>query len=171
MGHKKMRWFIVKFAAPQTLKACPDYLGLGGDAWPLMDHTSWEMRRFHARFEDARSAIALEHSTPLLCTDLGLACEYKELARRAFPESRVDLLALSRPEGGHKCLGFDISNPDGGFSLLEAEVLISKRKAPLNRFGLFDNISNLEDYLEGRAGEEHLEEAHFLEWVSIELIS
>ncbi len=166
-----MRWFIVKIAAPQTLKVCPDYLGLGGDAWPLMGHTSWEIRRFHARFEDARSTIRLEHSTPLLCTEIGLAREYREQARRAFPERRVDLLALSRSEGGHKCLGFDIGNPDGCFSLLESEVLIGKRKAPLNRFGLFDNISDLENYLEGRTGEEDLEEADFLEWVSIELIS
>jgi hypothetical protein len=162
-------WYLVKRNWPQTKakRPCPLYAGLGGDDWPFSfgfnfdKATKNELQDLHARME--KSEIFMDFGYfPLgvhsVCTDAAIAEEYFAAVKKHCGEAW--LLKVALPHIGlSQISGLDIGNPDGGFSVVETELIAQGLPGPnLNEWGLIQTLPEALEYLEARKDNKNLEQ-------------
>ena len=84
-----MKWYIVKRNWPSitaaigtmfSQRSIRDYIGLGGDTWPLDEAQDRECERLHSQIMAARRYVELANGVAAaVCEDLALTREYNKL--------------------------------------------------------------------------------------------
>ncbi|AHG22662.1 hypothetical protein Z042_04885 [Chania multitudinisentens RB-25] len=140
------KWYIVKSNWEKTLNnltalGLKEYYGLGGNLWPECS--------LYNEIEKAREYIELDSGEFFyVVTDVFIAMKYcKELEAL---EEGVILLELKEGVDTY-CDGYDFGSPDGGYSVIESEIITKLdtvyAKRFLNDYGLFYNLESLEAFL------------------------
>ena len=133
------------------------YIGLGGNNWPLNEIVP--LPAIHAEYVHGRQYIDLSNGTGVfVCADLDVARRYFHETKSRFPKAWLIHLSEDHLD---ETIGFDIGNPEGGYSLIEAELTqldASTKEEYLNGYGLFDTVESLERYVSRRQSRDDFEE-------------
>ena len=152
------KWYIVKSNWPQLndlIGASPivkKFAGLGGNIWPLDTLDSNEAREIQSSFDKGRCYLDVGESQYLyVVTDYTLSEVYYELARRKGLSPLLLELSIAGEEEAVD--GFDFGNPEGGFSIIETEILCRQNYSAINKYlnkhnGLFSSIEVMNDFLD-----------------------
>lgn len=163
-------WYIVKQNWQQTTARAPSYAGLGGNVWPLDDAVNSKASEVHSRTLRLREYVSVCGGEELLCTDASAAEEYFNIASTLMR----NLWLLRVSTAAHSCcatMGFDIGFPQGGFSLIETEILVQAlATSELNSSSLFATVNDAKTYVEARKSNDALEQLDGVSIVSIEIL-
>lgn len=169
-----MYWYLVKENWAAGSAKVPDYAGVGGDIWPLMDADADAHRELHRRVFEGRTPMSFECSVDMVVTSFDDAVAYFEAcrasrARHSVQPGSLQLLRLSLPGSVEDTnyLGFDVGRTSGGYSLIESEVIVAGRATVLNQVGLFASVEEADHYLDGRT-DPNLEELGTLQIIGVE---
>jgi hypothetical protein len=162
-------WYLVKRNWPhaKSKRPFPLYAGLGGDVWPFGFNfdfdkaTKNELQDLHARKERSETIVDFGFrpaGVNSVCTDAAIAEEYFAAVKKHCGEAW--LLKVELPHiGSSQISGFDIGNPDGGFSVIETELITQGLPGPnLNEWGLIQTLPEALAYLEARKENGQLEQ-------------
>lgn len=162
-------WYLVKTNWPATVERCPRFAGLGGDVWPL-DSARGDARAVHD--EMMRSREFVPGANALVCPSRDLASRYYEQVARSFPGVPwlLQIFAMS-PRRVPGLDGYDLGSPDGGYSIIESEILTQQRSgAVLTEHGLFPSELALDSFLRSRSPIPGLEDIDSMTRVGIKIL-
>jgi hypothetical protein len=144
------KWYIVKRNWLETINnshACllKHYHGLGGDVWPVCNNTGCGCHDLYNEIEKEREHIEIRRGFCIcVCVNLEKAKEYCFSLKKC---SGIDAILLEvRLTSGSSDNFVDFGNPEGGFSIIETEI-ITKNNIPAARSylgvenGLFINMA------------------------------
>ena len=121
-----------------------EYLGLGGNMWPIDElHEELLRKREYVRLHDGQEIFVI--------TNIDHARQYFNQANRLG--FAAVLLEVSDPSGTRNQDGYDFGDPEGGYSLVESELLVADRKELLTKYidrrtGLFRNLVEMQSCLD-----------------------
>jgi hypothetical protein len=152
------KWYIVKSNWSQVdqlihaSSGVEEFAGVGGNIWPLDTIDSGVARKMQSRYDKGRCYLDIGESQCMhVITDCELAVEYYELVRGEGLNPL--LLELSIAGADETVDGFDFGNPEGGFSIIETEILCRQNYSAINKYlnkhnGLFSSIEVMNDFLD-----------------------
>ena len=131
-----------------------EFLGLGGNVWPIDSdpdapastggvHEEMLSKREYLKLRDGREILVI--------ADIEYARRYlKQAWARGIP---AVLLGVSDRNEGSNQDGYDFGDPEGGYSLVESEMLVAERVALLEKYidprnGLFRNLDEMQQCLD-----------------------
>lgn len=167
-------WYIVKrnWTATKQLFAghiSGQFSGLGGDIWPIDSGCA------RSKIESRREYIDIgEESEIYVFSDFIAAEIYYKLAKDKKLEPLF--LELSRAGASHDVHGYDFGNLEGGYSIIETELLPCDECDELvdkylnKKSGLFKSISLLNEFV-GTLDTDRVEELADYSIVGIRVIS
>lgn len=167
-------WYLVKRNWPQTKARFPfpNYAGIGGEVWPFDSDgtTDKELRDLHSRMEQSRTIVDFGSHTRFVCTNAKIAEEYFTATKKHCQKAWLIRVALPQAEAA-QISGYDIGFADGGFSVIETELITQGLPGPsLNEWGLIQTLPEAIAYFEARKENKALEQLDEIEVVSINLI-
>jgi hypothetical protein len=170
-------WYLVKRNWPRTKARFPFYAGLGGEVWPFDFGFNFDaanktkLQNLHTRMEQSRQTVNFGSHSRFVCTDAAIAKEYFTAVEDFCGEAWM-LEVTNANVDSSKVYGFDIGFPDGGFSVIEQELITQSLPGPkLNEWGLFQTSSEAVTYSEARKKNEELEHLDEIMIVSIRVLS
>ena len=164
-------WYLVKGNWPKNgpkfpiKNPRPLYAGLGGQVWPFgfgfdfNKATKNELQDLHTRMERSRISVDFGGSyQKAICADAAIATEYFTAAKKHCGGSRLLQVALPQAETS-QIAGYDIGFADGGFSVVETELITRGLPGPnLNEWELIQTLPEALAYFEARKENEKLEQ-------------
>jgi hypothetical protein len=169
-------WYLVKRNWPQIKTRQPLYAGLGGEVWPFdfgynFDKTNKnKLQDLHARMEQSETNVDFGSHTRGVCTNANIAKEYFMAVKDHCGEAWL-LQVTNAQISSSQIYGFDIGFPDGGFSVIETELITQSLPGPkLNEWGLIQTLPEAVAYIEARKNNEKLEQLDEIMIVSIRVL-
>jgi hypothetical protein len=153
------KWYIVKCNWPQVDQAInassvvEKFSGLGGNIWPLDLIESSDVRKMQLSIDRGRCYLDIGESHQIyVITDYALSEKYYELAKEKFQAPLFLELSIAGTEA--MVDGYDFGNPEGGFSIIETEILCRQNYSAMDKYlnkhnGLFNSINAMNDFLDG----------------------
>ncbi|NRA18564.1 MAG: hypothetical protein HRU04_24010 [Oceanospirillaceae bacterium] len=170
-------WYIVKQNWSATKQLCEGHIagqfsGLGGDIWPIDSGDA------QSKIDSRREFVDIgEESEIYVVSDFIVAELYYKLAKDKNLEPLF--LELSRVGESNDVHGYDIGNPEGGYSIIESELLSCDEcdecdelvdKYLNKKNGLFKSISLLNEFV-GTLDTDCVEELSGYSIVGIRVVS
>ena len=144
-----MHWYLVKRNWEPILQVLrssvfsgkiTQYIGVGGDVWPLDMNMDAEAKHIHERVMKSRKHIPVgEDLEACVCVDLCLAQDYYSICASQLDNVML-LEAWQLADSGRKADGLDFGSPSGGYSVIETEIIMREDMTAcefLNSKGLF----------------------------------
>jgi hypothetical protein len=158
-------WFIVKNNWTGIMQ---NYIGLGGDCYPDTDVEY----NLYKKIQDRRIYVDYKGVAIYVLTNFILAKEY--FIRLKQNQLKTIIISISHIEK-ENVDGYDFGNPEGGYSIIESEILSKNRndliKEYLNENYLFKDIESMKKFLDNvRNFDNDVEEMNSYREVSIKQI-
>jgi hypothetical protein len=149
LNHGASEWFIVKRNWPGIMQ---DYLGLGGDCYPGTEAAGGNLCK---KILDCRTYMNYEGIVICVLADFVLAKEYFAHMEQKQPNPLI--ISVSNIEKGDVD-GYDFGNPEGGYSIIESEILARREKKLIDKYlnekYLFKDIHLMRGFLASIKGSE-----------------
>jgi hypothetical protein len=146
----KVNWNAIK-EAENTL-SIGSYIGLGGNIWPTEGMSSEQSTEIKAKIDDARSYLDIDSNTSIYVVQSEAeALKYKKYASKIAKD--VILIEVSIADDNSQGDGYDFGNPEGGYSIIESEILVKESHQAAARYlnkqnGLFKSLAALKEFLD-----------------------
>lgn len=160
-------WFLVKINWPQIPN---EYLGLGGNIWPEANEI--EDNNYLRKIQNNRTYIDFYGSILYVVDDYSLAQEFTFILK----EKKLNPLFISVNDlnTNNDILGYDFGNPEGGYSIIETEIIIKQRRELVKKFlnenFLFKSIALMDEFVEYLENTEDVEDLSNYSGVGIKQI-
>jgi hypothetical protein len=160
------KWYLVKANWPIISSISSqhgiEYIGIGGDIWPCGAEIDTSSTRIYKELENSRVYLMDEMvGTIYVHTDLEKVIRYFncQLVQNANPILiEIQHAKNSMPS---KVDGYDFGNPEGGYSVIETEIILKNSadiiRRYLNVFGLFKDLSALKEFVSSLRDSEELD--------------
>ncbi|MCL2309822.1 MAG: hypothetical protein FWC42_06035 [Proteobacteria bacterium] len=135
-----------------------EYVGLGGDVWPHeWDgdnlHLSSLLERMQAYTETEYNGATIHVHAPV---ELKLVMDYFNSPRVATKKPILIEIQLAHDGFNVGADGFDFGNPEGGYSIIETEIILKDSKEAINTYlnksGLFKSMALMRDFISSLEG-------------------
>jgi len=154
-------WYLVKEnwknISDISMRYGIEYIGLGGDIWPH-DRTCNNLAGslyLSGQLEEIKTDTEIEYNNMLFHVHAPIELESvaKYFNSIKTKESILMEIQLALDEYDLSADGFDFGNPEGGYSIIETEIILKGSKeiidTYLNKFGLFKSIDLMHDFISG----------------------
>lgn len=160
------KWYLVKSNWPQTVEALTNtdvkiFAGLGGDIWPLGSVESQDAKIAQSKIEQSRSYTIINQSYEIFIVSCFTKAEqYYLLAKKKQLLPLFLELSIVSGGNGKGFDGYDFGDPEGGWSVIETEILTKRNTVFANKYlnrevGLFRSLDLMDEFLNDCEEEEN----------------
>ena len=129
------------------------YFGLGGEPWPLRyERNNKSASQIDYEWDHNRTYLQTLRSDYIyVCTSFDLACRYFDVSVKIFHNTYLLQIAFHNGQISQYD-GVDFGNPEGGYSIIETELLLPSNdlicKEFLNDKCLFPSVDKADQFID-----------------------